>query len=143
LGHVNRRDAHIAGRTARVERIELIECGPSSSVHHARGIRPFRHASSRAYGRPEIKPDRSGTRNVVHRGRGPTVIKETTEMFIAASDQMLLPLAVIDVSEIRSDRHTASPVKPAVKARVVGAVGANIVRLIPGVTRLPLGQPTR
>jgi hypothetical protein len=64
-------------------------------------------------------------------------------MFIAASDQMLPPLAVIDVSEFRSDRHTASPVKPAVKPRVIEAFGANIVRLIPGVTRLPLGQPTR
>lgn len=64
-------------------------------------------------------------------------------MFIAPSDQMLLPLAVIDVSEFRSDRHTASPVKPAVKPSLVEAVAANIVRLIPGVTRLPLGQPTR
>lgn len=64
-------------------------------------------------------------------------------MFIAAADQMLLPLAVIDVSEFRSDRHTASPVKPAVKPSVIGIIEANIVRLIPGVTRLPLGQPTR
>ena len=69
-------------------------------------------------------------------------------MFIAPSDQMLLPLAVIDVSTLHSHRstHTTRPVRPAARNRgaaALGAIEANVVRLIPGVTRLPLGVSRR
>jgi len=64
-------------------------------------------------------------------------------MFNAAFETKLLPLAVIDVSEFRSDRPVVTPAKPAARPRAVKAVEANIVRLIPGITRLPLGRPAR
>lgn len=51
------------------------------------------------------------------------------------------PLAIIDVSIAHSHRPTA-PRRPASR-RVptsIASVGANIVSLIPGVTRLPLGH---
>ena len=66
-------------------------------------------------------------------------------MFIAPADQMLLPLAIMDVSAVRSDRPTAPSENPAHRrsTRVVETIEANIVRLIPGVTRLPLGLSPR
>jgi hypothetical protein len=68
-------------------------------------------------------------------------------MYLAPSDQALLPLAVIDITALHSHRPTApslgSAHRPVAARRRVAAVGANIVRLIPGRTRLPFGAGAR
>lgn len=67
-------------------------------------------------------------------------------MFLAPVDQTLLPLAVIDVSQYHSHRSTRTvhpratvSRKPSIAKRFV----ANIVRLVPGRTRLQFGLGTR
>ncbi len=52
-------------------------------------------------------------------------------------DHQPLPLRIVDVAPL----HEAVPTgkRPSRAARVVAATKANIVRLIPGVTPLPLG----
>jgi hypothetical protein len=66
-------------------------------------------------------------------------------MFIAPADQILLPLAIVDVSELRSERPTVPPTKPAASrpTSLVETVEARIAGLIPGAGRQPAGQPTR
>jgi hypothetical protein len=66
----------------------------------------------------------------------------------APSDQMYLPLLVIDVSTIKSDRRQAPPPverepRPSRTAGFMAAVQANVVRLIPGATRLPFEPAPR
>jgi hypothetical protein len=69
----------------------------------------------------------------------------------APSDPSYLPLVVIDISDLRSDRRRAAPidedevVAPRVsrRSRLVRAAKANIVRLIPGATRLPFEPSAR
>ena len=68
----------------------------------------------------------------------------------AQSEQLYLPLVLLDVSEIRSERaqrlssKTAedSP-RPSRVAGLAAAVRANIVRLIPGQTQLPFEPAAR
>jgi hypothetical protein len=69
----------------------------------------------------------------------------------APSDQMYLPFVVIDVSNHKVDVRRAKPAADgepiAVRVQRVtsaaAAVRANIVRLIPGATRLPFEPVTR
>ena len=62
----------------------------------------------------------------------------------AQSDQLYLPLVLIDVSEIRSDRPQPKWSKAAERSPrhsrasgLAASARATIVRLIPGQTRLP------
>jgi hypothetical protein len=62
----------------------------------------------------------------------------------AQSDQLYLPLVLIDVSEIRSDRRqpkrskaAESSPRPSRVSGLAASARATIVRLIPGQTRLP------
>lgn len=69
----------------------------------------------------------------------------------ASTDPLYLPLVVIDISDLRSDRRRAAPidedevVEPRVsrRSRFVAAAKSNIVRLIPGRTRLPFEPASR
>jgi hypothetical protein len=69
----------------------------------------------------------------------------------ASTDPLYLPLVVIDISNLRSDRRRAAPidedevVAPRVsrRSRLVNAARTNIVRLIPGATRLPYEPVSR
>ena len=64
---------------------------------------------------------------------------------------MYLPLVIIDVSSLRSDRpypvgvDETQDVAPRIsrRSRIVTAAKANIVRLIPGATRLPFEPASR
>jgi hypothetical protein len=64
---------------------------------------------------------------------------------LAPSPQIPLPLLIVDISSARSERSSARAVDPTGEpvsrrtAPVVGSATANVVRLIPGVTRLPIG----
>jgi hypothetical protein len=67
------------------------------------------------------------------------------------SGLMYLPLVIIDVSSLQSDRRypvgvdETEAVAPRVsrRSRFVTAARANIVRLIPGATRLPFEPASR
>jgi hypothetical protein len=68
----------------------------------------------------------------------------------AQSEQLYLPLVLLDVSEIRSERAQRLPSKaaegsprPSRVAGLAASVRANIVRLIPGQTRLPFEPAAR
>ena len=68
----------------------------------------------------------------------------------AQSEQLYLPLVLIDVSEIRSDRRqtrrskaAGSSPRPSRVAGLAASVRANIVRLIPGQTHLPFEPAAR
>jgi hypothetical protein len=68
----------------------------------------------------------------------------------AQSEQLYLPLVLLDVSEIRSERAQRTPSKtgegsprPSRVAGLAASVRANIVRLIPGQTRLPFEPAAR
>jgi hypothetical protein len=68
----------------------------------------------------------------------------------AQSDQLYLPLVLIDVSEIRSNRPQPkrskapeSSSRSSRGSRLVASVRTNIVRLIPGQTRLPFEAAAR
>ena len=66
----------------------------------------------------------------------------------APSDQLLLPLVIVDVSEHRSVRAQAkrsavAESLPSRASRLAASVRANIVRLIPGQTRLPFEPAAR
>ena len=69
----------------------------------------------------------------------------------ASTDPLYLPLVVIDISELRSDRRHAAPidedevVAPRVsrRSRFITAAKANIVRLVPGATHLPFEPSAR
>jgi hypothetical protein len=71
----------------------------------------------------------------------------------AQSEQLYLPLVLIDVSDIRSERPQPTRSKTAESSpresrpsRVAGlaaSLRANIVRLIPGQTRLPFEPAAR
>ena len=68
----------------------------------------------------------------------------------AQSEQLYLPLVLLDVSEIRSERAQRLPSKtaegsprPSRAAGLAASVRANIVRLIPGQTRLPFEPVAR
>ena len=69
----------------------------------------------------------------------------------AQTDPRYLPLIVIGISDLRSDRRRAAPidedevVAPHVsrRSRVLAAARSNIVRLIPGRTRLPFEPAAR
>jgi hypothetical protein len=68
----------------------------------------------------------------------------------APSEQMYLPLVIVDVSAQRSVRPQpersiaaeGSP-RPSRAARIAASVRANVVRLIPGHTRLPFEPAAR
>jgi hypothetical protein len=73
---------------------------------------------------------------------------------LSDSRLMSLPIALIDVSPVRSERRSAVPVKhvddnqaPARRlsrrSRLAAAVQANIVRLVPGATLLPFDPAPR
>ncbi len=65
-------------------------------------------------------------------------------MFIVTNDQMLLPLAVIDPKTVEIKRPaTRDPQDSSRVSRAFGAIESNIVRLIPGATRLPFGLSAR
>jgi hypothetical protein len=66
-------------------------------------------------------------------------------MFIVPTDQMLFPLITLDVSAFDSSRSTPSVPRPNVTSatRVVQRVRVNVVRLIPGATRLPFERANR
>jgi hypothetical protein len=66
-------------------------------------------------------------------------------MFIAANDQMLLPLVVIDTKTVEARRPTRRSSKTTVSGarRARASVEANIVRLMPGATHLPFGLSAR
>jgi hypothetical protein len=71
----------------------------------------------------------------------------------APSEQLYLPLVIVGVSELRSDRaqprrsqaadRSPRESRPARVAGLAASVRANIVRLIPGQTRLPLEPAAR
>ena len=68
----------------------------------------------------------------------------------AQSEQLYLPLVLLDVSEIRSERAQRLPSnkaegspRPSLAAGLAASVRANIVRLIPGRTRLPFEPAAR
>lgn len=69
----------------------------------------------------------------------------------ASTDPFYLPLVVIDISELRSDRRRAAPIDedevvlPRVsrRSRFLKAANADIVRLIPGATHLPFEPASR
>jgi hypothetical protein len=64
---------------------------------------------------------------------------------------LYLPLVIVDVSSLRSDRRhpvgvdETEEVEPRVsrRSRIVAAARTNIVRLIPGATRLPFEPAPR
>ena len=69
----------------------------------------------------------------------------------ASTDPLYLPLVVIDVSDLRSDRRRAAPIDedevvvPRVsrRSRFVASARTNVVRLIPGRSRLPFEPASR
>jgi hypothetical protein len=70
----------------------------------------------------------------------------------APSEQLYLPLVIVGVSELRSDRPQPRPSKaesspresrPSRVAGLAASVRSNIVRLIPGQTRLPFEPAAR
>ena len=69
----------------------------------------------------------------------------------ASTDPLYLPLVVIDISDLRSDRRRAAPIDedeigvPRIsrRSRFVASARANIVRLIPGGTHLPYEPVSR
>jgi len=73
---------------------------------------------------------------------------------LSDSPLMALPIALIDVSPIRSERRSAAPVehldenemparRPSRRSRLAAAVQANVVRLVPGATLLPFDPAPR
>ena len=69
----------------------------------------------------------------------------------ASTDPLYLPLVVIDISDLRSDRRRAAPIdedevvvrRPSRRSRLARAARTNVVRLIPGRTRLPFEPASR
>jgi hypothetical protein len=61
----------------------------------------------------------------------------------AATDAMHLPLVIVDVSAERSSRRPSTTPRSSRATRLVASARTNVVRLVPGHTRLPFESVAR